>query len=62
MLNAMNKAGIKVIVGTPTYAIPTWLAHEHPDVLVITPRGPAEYGRHKTWISPTRISVRLRSM
>ena len=25
MLAAMHKQGIKVIVGTPTYAIPTWL-------------------------------------
>jgi beta-galactosidase len=47
VLDAMDKAGIKVIVGTPTYAIPTWLAREHPDVLVITPRGPAEYGRRQ---------------
>jgi beta-galactosidase len=43
----MDKAGIEVIVGTPTYAIPTWLAREHPDVLVVTPRGPAEYGRRQ---------------
>jgi beta-galactosidase len=47
VLNAMDKAGIEVIVGTPTYAIPTWLAREHPDVLVVTPRGPAEYGRRQ---------------
>ena len=47
VLNAMDKAGIKVIVGTPTYAIPTWLAREHPDVLVVTPKGPAEYGRRQ---------------
>ena len=47
VLNAMDKAGIKVIVGTPTYAIPTWLAREHSDVLVVTPRGLAEYGRRQ---------------
>jgi beta-galactosidase len=47
VLDAMDKAGIKVIVGTPTYAIPTWLAREHPDVLVVTPKGPAEYGRRQ---------------
>ena len=40
VLNAMDKAEIKVIVGTPTYAVPTWLAREHPDVLAITPDGP----------------------
>ena len=47
VLNAMDKAGIKVIVGTPTYAVPTWLAREHPDVLAITPEGPAQYGRRQ---------------
>lgn len=44
VLDAMGKAGIKVIVGTPTYALPTWLAREHPEVLVETPSGPARYG------------------
>lgn len=44
MLSAMHRYGIKVIVGTPTYAIPTWLAREHPDVLVVRPEGKAEYG------------------
>jgi beta-galactosidase len=47
VLTAMEKAGIKVIVGTPTYAIPTWLAREHPDILVVTPQGPAQYGRRQ---------------
>ncbi len=44
VINAMNKAGIQVIVGTPTYAMPTWLAREHPDVLAITPNGQNRYG------------------
>ncbi|ULT58936.1 beta-galactosidase [Neobacillus drentensis] len=44
VLNAMHKAGIKVIVGTPTYAIPTWMVKEHPDVLAITQNGPGKYG------------------
>jgi len=45
VLAAMHKQGIKVIVGTPTYAIPTWLAREHPNVLVIHPDGVrAQYG------------------
>ncbi len=47
VLAAMDKAGIKVIIGTPTYAIPTWLAREHPDVLAITPQGPYTYGRRQ---------------
>ena len=32
VLDAMEQAGIAVIVGTPTYAIPTWLVKEHPDI------------------------------
>ncbi|WP_227711260.1 beta-galactosidase [Novosphingobium ovatum] len=47
VLAAMHKAGIKVIIGTPTYAIPTWLANQHPDVLAITPQGPYTYGRRQ---------------
>ena len=30
---AMDKAGIKVILGTPTYSIPAWMAHKHPEIL-----------------------------
>ena len=43
-LKAAQEAGISVIVGTPTYAIPPWLAAEHPEILAITPRGPGKYG------------------
>jgi beta-galactosidase len=44
VLNAMHKAGISVIIGTPTYAVPTWLVRKYPDVLAITSRGPNQYG------------------
>nr|WP_276589276.1 beta-galactosidase [Sphingomonas sp. GM_Shp_2] len=45
MLAAMHREGIKVIVGTPTYAVPTWLAREHPNVLVVKSDGVrAQYG------------------
>lgn len=33
VVEAMQKAGIKVIMGTPTYSIPTWMYHAHPEVL-----------------------------
>lgn len=33
VVDAMGKAGIRVIMGTPTYSIPTWLYHAHPEVL-----------------------------
>lgn len=44
VLDAMHDAGINVIVGTPTYAVPTWMVKEHPDVLAITPQGQNKYG------------------
>lgn len=34
VLDRLHQAGIKVILGTPTYSIPTWLYKEHPDILV----------------------------
>ena len=33
VVDAMGKAGIKVILGTPTYSIPTWMYHAHPEIL-----------------------------
>jgi beta-galactosidase len=44
VLDAMHGAGISVIVGTPTYAIPAWLARLHPEALVTTPQGQRPYG------------------
>ena len=44
VLTAMHAAGIDVIVGTPTYAVPTWLVRAHPEVLAVTPAGPGRYG------------------
>lgn len=34
VLDRMQQAGIKVILGTPTYTIPTWLYKAHPEILV----------------------------
>ena len=33
VVDAMGKADIKVILGTPTYSIPAWMAHQHPEIL-----------------------------
>ncbi|GAB3454019.1 beta-galactosidase [Massilia terrae] len=33
VVEAMGKAGIKVIMGTPTYSLPAWMAHQHPEIL-----------------------------
>jgi beta-galactosidase len=34
VLNRLHQAGIKAILGTPTYSIPTWLYKVHPDIAV----------------------------
>ena len=34
VLDRMQRAGIKVILGTPTYSIPTWLYKKYPEILV----------------------------
>lgn len=47
MLQASHKHGIRVIVGTPTYAIPTWLAAKYPDIIAQTHQGPGRYGRRQ---------------
>jgi beta-galactosidase len=33
IVDRMGKADIKVILGTPTYSIPAWMAHQHPEIL-----------------------------
>lgn len=44
MLSGAEKFGLNVIVGTPTYAVPTWLARKYPDVLAQTSSGRSLYG------------------
>lgn len=44
VMDAMEAAGIHVIIGTPTYAVPTWLVKSHPDVLAETKKGQGLYG------------------
>src|SRR5664279_4937616 len=39
IVDAMGKAGIKVVLGTPTYSIPAWMAHQHPEILAQRPLG-----------------------
>ena len=44
VMDAMEEAGINVIIGTPTYAVPTWMVKSHPDVLARTVKGRGIYG------------------
>lgn len=43
-LNVAQENGLHVIVGTPTYAIPPWLAQKYPDILSDTHTGTCRYG------------------
>ena len=44
VMDAMEEVGINVIIGTPTYAIPTWMVKSHPDVMAETVNGRGIYG------------------
>jgi beta-glucosidase/6-phospho-beta-glucosidase/beta-galactosidase len=43
VVDAMGKAGIKVILGTPTYSVPAWMAHRHPEILARRMNGGPRY-------------------
>lgn len=47
MLDAAACHHISVIVGTPTYAVPTWLVKKYPDILAITQNGRERYGHRQ---------------
>ncbi|HOP95523.1 MAG TPA: beta-galactosidase [Dictyoglomaceae bacterium] len=44
VLDAMEKNGINVIIGTPTYAIPAWMAKSYPEIIAETKNGRRLYG------------------
>jgi beta-galactosidase len=39
IVDKMQAAGIKVILGTPTYSIPAWMYKEHPEILIVKKNG-----------------------
>jgi len=47
MLDAAKKHNISVIIGTPTYAIPSWLALKAEDILSDTHSGMSTYGHRQ---------------
>ncbi len=44
VMDAMEEAGIHVIIGTPSYAVPAWLVKKYPNVLAVTKAGRGLYG------------------
>ncbi|MDO4306055.1 MAG: beta-galactosidase [Eubacteriales bacterium] len=49
VLKAAGNHGLSVIVGTPTYAIPSWLAKKYPDILSDTHSGRCRYGARQNF-------------
>lgn len=47
-LEAAERHKLKVIVGTPTYAIPPWMAKRHPEIMVTRRNGQALYGARQS--------------
>ena len=48
ILDAAHASGISVIMGTPTYAMPPWLARKHPEILADKRTGaPIPYGHRQ---------------
>ena len=47
MLDCAKKHHLSVIIGTPTYAIPCWLAKKSEDILALTHRGQEIYGHRQ---------------
>jgi len=50
-LDKLYKAGIKVVLGTPTYSVPPWLYKMHPEILVFqnTEAGPSGREGYSTY-------------
>ena len=47
MLDKALEYDLSVIVGTPTYAIPSWMAKKYPDILALTHNGQGLYGHRQ---------------
>lgn len=57
VLEEAQKRGMKVIIGTPTYAVPAWLVRKDDGVLVVGKGGRADYGRRQIFdiVNPTYL-------
>ena len=54
----LHSAGIRIVMGTPTYSIPAWMYKEHPEIIVEASgrrhhvlRNPAEHGYPQSYLS-----------
>ena len=44
VLDVAERLGMSVIIGTPTYAVPSWLVKKYPDIMVTNRKGTVKYG------------------
>src|SRR5437762_11284255 len=60
VLDRLQQAGIKAILGTPTYSIPTWLYKQHPEIVIAHDSQKAPLGDpyEPTYPRPTRSEER----
>ena len=49
VLEKAPQYGLQVIIGTPTYAVPAWLAKACPGVMIETREGPVPYGKRQAF-------------
>ena len=61
-MDAMEEAGINVIIGTPTYAVPAWMVKAHPDVIATTKKGAGSMVQDRSWTLPIRYIFFMRSV
>lgn len=47
VLNMAEEYGMEIIIGTPTYAIPSWLEKKDHDVMAVTAKGREAYGHRQ---------------
>ncbi len=57
VLRKAEETGMYVILGTPTYAVPSWLVKKDPDIMVTTKEGRADYGHRQIFdiLNPTYL-------
>lgn len=62
VMDAMEEAGIHVIIGTPTYAVPAWMVKAHPDVIATTKNGAGIYGARQIMDITNPVYLFMRSV
>ena len=61
VLEACEREKINVIIGTPTYAIPAWMAKKYPDIMVTDKSGQRPYGARQIMDLTMRQSILVRA-